>query len=59
LGPLLRQDGGIIRGGKSIAHIAFLVAEEILDQREVEIGWVVRSVLGARERPADDLLAID
>ncbi|WP_424410378.1 hypothetical protein [Microcoleus sp.] len=34
-GPLLRHDGGIIRAGKSIAHIAFLLAEDILDQREV------------------------
>ncbi|MEG4226230.1 hypothetical protein QUA35_08735 [Microcoleus sp. N9_B2] len=34
LGPL-RHDGGIIRAGKSITHIAFLLAEDILDQREV------------------------
>ena len=33
--------GGVIRAGKSIAHIAFLAAQEILDQREVrDMGFV-------------------
>ncbi|TAE39117.1 MAG: hypothetical protein EAZ90_23615 [Oscillatoriales cyanobacterium] len=30
----------------SIAHIVFLVAEEILNQREVGIGWVCAIDLG-------------
>jgi len=34
-GPAAAARGRVIRGGKSIAHMAFLLAEEILGQCEV------------------------
>ncbi|MCL1463419.1 hypothetical protein [Argonema galeatum] len=41
----------------SIAHMAFLAAEEILDQHPVVDMGFVRSALEAREPPADELWA--
>ena len=39
----------VIRAGKSIAHMAFLVAEEILDQREVRdrVGSAIATALSS------------